>query len=693
MALFCGNSHAGEVEFQTDSGAANPYLPTGLVWEAVPGVRYDLLESSDLSLWTRVDGYPKEASAEAIRQSLASLTGQFFNIITLDEQPPELTLRFPDDGMAGIDPDASIYIELDDPSGIDPASIQLTLGALDPLGATSTGVTVTGNIITFEPVTTLGAPGETLTATLVVQDTHGNGETFTWTFRLAPEPMVEENIFVFGSSEAIAMGQDLSAAATSAFAFASRPEQVLTPSVTGTPWRISSVATDHILIEYDTLPAPEFAAGALLCNDAPATADEVFYRRLVSTSDDTGAKVLTLNTADASLEDFIIQGGTSVGANTTLVSFDEMGAVASVASVVDGAHPFRFPLPSLGPHENQVNIVSSGGFSLDLTQLRWQLFSELTGVIEFEGHKLTYYDVNYTGEIKTLLEAHLNWSGSSTIPQTSIDIFDKLNTRTPRLRLLKMYIYGVPVWLELAFHLDLNYEASASAEAGFTGKFSHDYPINFSVTWKEGDEEASWQNFAQNQAATDIDFQYQIDGTANAKVSLVPRIALEINRLVNINVNIDPTLVFTGEAGFSEDMAPTATWTVTRKADLNLGVGITGLPEKNFLVANLLNHPETYILPKPALTIVRQPTDYYSNVFGNVATNGKRNFLVRVEAVGPEEDGPITYQWYHWGVPIPGKTESSYYIRRAGGPYYVIARQGTRSRKSETINFFYVPDN
>jgi len=50
-------------------------------------------------------------------------------------------------------------------------------------------------------------------------------------------------------------------------------------------------------------------------------------------------------------------------------------------------------------------------------------------------------------------------------------------------------------------------------------------------------------------------------------------------------------------------------------------------------------------------------------------------------------------QWYHWGIPIPGKTQSSLFAPRAGGAYDVDVIQGMSRIRSDAINFFYLGGN
>ena len=104
-----------------------------------------------------------------------------------------------------------IATQLADATGIDPASIRLTVGASGQLAPGAPGLTISGNMITYDSGdAALGAWGATISATLVAADTLGHTLTQTWSFRLEPEPQVAANIFVFGSPTAQRAGQRVS---------------------------------------------------------------------------------------------------------------------------------------------------------------------------------------------------------------------------------------------------------------------------------------------------------------------------------------------------------------------------------------------------------------------------------------------------------------------------------------------------
>ena len=213
---------------------------------------------------------------------------------------------------------ADLNIRLTDATGIDPASIRLTVGTSEPLASGAPGLTISGNTVTYDSGdVALGAWGATVSVTLIAADTLGHALTHTWSFRLEPEPQVAANIFVFGSPTAQRAGQRVSGPAAALAARFPTPTGPVRASAQ-LPWQIDSVSADRVVITYATGGAPPFAAGQLICNLAPVKESEIFYRRVISTSSDLGNLRLTVMTSDAALTDFATSGSAAVSENSVV---------------------------------------------------------------------------------------------------------------------------------------------------------------------------------------------------------------------------------------------------------------------------------------------------------------------------------------------------------------------------------------
>lgn len=150
----------------------------------------------------------------------ATNTAQFFRVAELDEQPPVIVEQYPPDGGFAVPRFSKITLQLADVTGVDPDSIELIVGMLGAFTVASPQLTYTNGILTFDNGgdVALGGWGQTNQATLIVGDTLGNRGTNTFSFELELEPVVVENLFVFGSPQAQRAGQRVGAIPTAALA-------------------------------------------------------------------------------------------------------------------------------------------------------------------------------------------------------------------------------------------------------------------------------------------------------------------------------------------------------------------------------------------------------------------------------------------------------------------------------------------
>ena len=312
---------------ETTPGARKFYF------ETIPGHRYKLWRSLDLLEWVPVAGYPQTAAGLSIEHTFAQGLKEFFRVEPIDDQAPVVESQYPAVNGFAVGRFADLSIGLTDATGIDPASIRLTVGASGQLAQGAPGLTISGNTVTYDSGdAALGAWGATLSATLVASDTLGHTLTHTWSFRLEPEPQVAANIFVFGSPIAQRSGQRVSGPAA---ALASRFPAPVGPVRAGDPppWKIESVLADRIVIAYEAGGAPSFAVGQLICNLAPTKESEIFYRRVVSTSNDAAKLKLTVMTGEAALTDFVTSGSATISENSVVYELDENGTLVRAVAV------------------------------------------------------------------------------------------------------------------------------------------------------------------------------------------------------------------------------------------------------------------------------------------------------------------------------------------------------------------------
>ena len=149
---------------------------------------------------------------------------------------------------------------------------------------------------------------------------------------MEPEPQTATNIFVFGSPPAQLAGQRVRGPAA---ALAARYPAAPMPMARAqtTTWSIELVDSNRVVLTYAGGPAPTFTAGQLICNLAPTKENEIFYRRVVSISDDPANSRLTIMTEDVMLTDFVSQGAVSISDSSMIFEFDRSGVMVNGISV------------------------------------------------------------------------------------------------------------------------------------------------------------------------------------------------------------------------------------------------------------------------------------------------------------------------------------------------------------------------
>lgn len=327
FSLFCSFlTAAPEIATQLDLSSATDPAARKFYFETIPGQRYGLWRSTDLRTWEEIAGFPKVADGMSLEHTFAQQDKEFFQVEPIDEQAPTVLSQYPAvDGFA-VGRFADLTIIVADAAGIDPASIRLTVGTSGQLAIGAPGLTISGNTITFDSGdAALGAWGATVSATLVAADTLGHTLTHTWSFRLEPEPQTAANVFVFGSPTAQRAGQRVTGPAAALAPAPAGPQKASDPPA----WSIHEVLADRIVISYASGGAPSFASGQLICNLAPASESEIFYRRVLSTSDDPVNLKLTVFTEEAELTDFVTQGATSFSGDVIVLDFGPDGTLQS----------------------------------------------------------------------------------------------------------------------------------------------------------------------------------------------------------------------------------------------------------------------------------------------------------------------------------------------------------------------------
>ncbi len=648
-----------------------------LVWPATPGLRYEVRQSTNLQSWTTAPGFPAAAPGPAQQMPFSPAgNARFFQVRELDEQPPAIVNQYPPDGGFAVPRFANLTLQLADATGINTNSLQLTVGNLGTFTLASPQLTFSNNVLTFlnGGSIPLGGWSSNVTATLIAADTRGNHGTNTWSFDLELQPQVVTNLFVFGSPQAQRTGQRIGNIPTAALAARFGP----IPMGDGDPWTLELVESNRLVLSY-TNTAPGITVDTYLCNLTPVTADEIFYRKVTSLSNNPAVKRLTLFTVDVPLAEIILEGSASLSAESVIY---ELGT----NNLIIRAYAFDHTLilPSLGTDKSGTTVYNQNGVTLTLNEAKWLFAPSLNLSFETRDLSLQRFAARFEGGLQTALTPELAFNG--TVSGTrSFDLFAKNH-------LIYLGQAGpVPVWLHLEFSLGAEVGYTLSAAASLSAGVRQDVDLTFAADYvKDRSPKVAWQPSVTPYPLQIVPFTYQISGSASAYAKLIPQIDLRVNSLAGVYANVDPRVEITGSATLVNNQLTSASWNLVAAADLNIGLSVIGLDNEDLPALapfNLFRREWGEVYPPPGqLSIQVQPQSR------DVALGGSATFFVSATA-----NQNISYQWYGKGVPLAGKTSSSLTLNQVSyghaGNYYVRLSSGGQTLDSAAATLTVRPPN
>jgi formylglycine-generating enzyme required for sulfatase activity len=608
-----------------------------LVWPSHDGYRYTLEHSTNLVDWKPLPTFPITATNTATEMRF-SVENQltFFRVRQLDDQAPTIVGKSPEAGSFAVNRSSIISIVLEDQTQIDPGSIQLIVGDMGVFTTNTTQLKVIGNQIVFDPAPLpIGGYGEQVPVALVVGDILGNRATYNWTFGVEVLPKAVTNLVVFGSQGSM-----------------------FAKSVASS-WTLSSVLSNKLIINY-TGAAPVFASGTFLANRSPKIVDEIFYRKVLSSTDDPTKHEMTLFTVDVPLQDMIEDGSVALsGASTVYDTSDSGGLIAMMKPQSLEAH---FQLPKIGFDASGNTLFDADGVSVTLDEGFVWLHPNVAVSIDVRRFTLQRLKIQADGLFESALVARLNLDG--TIEGKKEKNF---------FRHTKIIYLGqagpVPVWLDLQMELDGSIEWQIGAQAELRTGVRQELNLSFGVDYDRDRQPAViWNRSIGSPNLTVVPFTYEVNGDASAIAKLIPKLDFRVMSLAGVNVFVDPRVEISGSASFLNGLLQTADFRFGTYADLNAGLSLLAVdPEKlpHLPPYRIFSHEWTITYPpQPEILIRRHPRSQ------QVAVGDWVGF--EVEAASSD---PLTYQWYHNGVALPQRTGPTLQVGPASvynvGAYFV----------------------
>lgn len=663
-----------------------------VAWSTEPGIRYVLQECSNLTSndWTTVSGYPSEAEALA-QQHLIELdaTNRFYRVQMLDEQSPEIVTRVPSDGAFAIRRyNSPISLTLYDVSGVDVSSIAMTVGDLGTFTVADAKLSYTNGVLIFDNGgdVALGSYGTNVQVSLSMADVNGYAATNSWMFDLEVEADVETNLFVFGSPEAQRSGQQIGTIPTRILAERMNSGPIRMSGAD--PWTIQSVETNQIVLSYTSSSAPVFNAGTRLANLTPANVNEIFYRQVTGTSDDPVGKLLTVFTADLSLEELVTEGSLSVSDNSVVLETSTNGTIVKAVSidVEISLPPVGFSMDGAGfkvtTEGSQVTVGgltyeygsppqdgwgTTVGLEFTAEELNWWLTPKLETSLEINFGKLTRFSTVAFGHIE-----------SAAVYQAALLAGVSYNKTLCEFPVMSQWLYlgnigPVPVFVEIGVDVKVDADASAEAALQFRYGIRKAQDAAFGVNYEN--ESVNWINEFKEASPEIIPFAVTLNGEVGLGLSVKPRVKALVYGLAGVSTG--PSFrggvsVRSENLELSGYLEGLITW------DLGLaGPAFKYLDPQPSLKMELWSEEWKLFPQEAALAFTAQPSSLV------VPYGGSAYFSCSASA-----EQPVSYQWYQNGMILQGQKNRTLLLTPVNygyaGTYKVRATSGSQTLDSDS---------
>jgi hypothetical protein len=180
-----------------------------IAWNAYPGKSYVVQTTTNLAQpWQSAPTTPPVLSTTTNWLSYSfpvAAKAQFFKVVKLDTDGPEVYKTAPFDGAIGVGLQTVIQAWLRDETGVNTNSIALAIGTNPPVTLSDPRLSYSVGLLTYTPATNqfLGTNGQLVSVSLSAADALGNQTTnFTWWFQLELAPVFSSNIVSLGSAAA-----------------------------------------------------------------------------------------------------------------------------------------------------------------------------------------------------------------------------------------------------------------------------------------------------------------------------------------------------------------------------------------------------------------------------------------------------------------------------------------------------------
>ncbi|HAO77489.1 MAG TPA: hypothetical protein DCQ92_00670 [Verrucomicrobia subdivision 3 bacterium] len=568
-----------------------------VAWNAYPDKSYVLQTATNLAgSWS--NSSPLVATSNSLAFSFPTTAkAQFFKVVKLDTEGPQIDQTSPLDGAIAVDRQSPVQVWLSDVTGINTNSIILTIGTNAPVSLPNPQFAYAGGLLTYTPATNgfLGTNGEVVVATISVADTLGNVTTnFTWSFQIELPTVASANIlFISGTNGLV----------------------------------LVSTNGDYYTFSYPDASSG-LSAGLHLVNADPYTG---YSRTVVSFTEYPASHTVVVLTRLTKLAE-LLESGSLSGAK-----FIELTGPPSTNGIRPAAKALIAGIDFNHHYDLKQVLYQDANLTVEiLTNSHLYLNGSLELAANFEGQKLTKFESKLAGDVDFRLEAHVGAQGAIDHADSTV-LIPKTD---PPKRVFALIGY-VPVWIDLTFELNAGYSAHLEGRADYTNGVQANKEFLYGRRW---DLTTGWSVVSQNPALelTCLGPRWLVEGTGNLHVYLQPKITALIYSAAGAWYDLQPYADLVGRYQsnpYEYDLALYGGLTGSMGLDLSIWDDSWGaLPSVSyeFIPRTLLW--ETNNLASPP-QITGQPSDQW------VTTGGPATFTVT--ANGP---GPLTYRWQREGL-------------------------------------------
>ncbi len=580
-----------------------------ITWDTVPGKAYILKGSTNLAqplAWPSSMGVLNATANQLSHTDPLTNQFRFYTVAKLDTEGPVALPISPFPGSIAVSTQTVIRVRLQDETGIDTNSITLTISTNPPVTFGDPRLAFDTGVLTYTPRTgeVLGAPGQTITASVSVTDTLGNRTPdANWSFKMEQELVLSDRIILLGQPPQPARAAKTAPPVGSGLTLVSTNGDTFIYRFTG---------ASSGLTAGDQLVDPDLRKG--------------YARTVVSFTEDPAAKTVTVLTRQARPAELIKEGSIISGPN-----FIELTDGPSPQGTVETGFSLQYSKDLSGTiyQDDTLVVETLPGSQLDLN-------ATLALAANFSGSRLTEFETTISGQVNFDLAVHAKANGSTTLS-------GEKQIGQPIRKLYGTFIGWVPVWIEVEIKFLVGYEANLEGAAEATVTVGAEKEIRVGRRY----DSEGWQDIFDNPAPTFTvpEPEWQFTGSAKLRGYVRPEVSAKVYSLAGVFGNLEPYAELSG----SFQANP-------RACDLTLYGGVQstiGLDLRVWDPEWLEQATLTFDLVRPTLIwsytcappVIEPPRITAQPRSLNVKQGATATFSV--VAAGP---GPLSYQWQKNGT-------------------------------------------